>query len=237
MKNGIDLSKHNTVVNYIAMCSKIDFAIIRAGFGKIASQEDKQFTIYKKQLDATHTPYGCYWYSYALSVADAIQEAKACITVLKKYNVNCQFPIFYDIEDNSQNKLSNSTISMMINAFCNELQKAGYTAGWYSFKSFIYTNIDISLIQPDFYVWYADCTASAHEDYTLTDKYTIHQYSFKGSVDGVLGNVDLDRCSDETFNHFVNAANEETDIQKYIKTHKVTAYDALCILKAVVDDE
>lgn len=55
----------------------IDFAILRAGYGKNANQEDAYFATNFKNATAAGLPVGIYWYSYAKSVAD-VEKRRAC---------------------------------------------------------------------------------------------------------------------------------------------------------------
>ena len=56
-------------------------AILRAGFGREASQKDKEFEKNYKNAKAAGVKLGAYWYAYCTDKADAQKEAKACSDV------------------------------------------------------------------------------------------------------------------------------------------------------------
>ena len=60
--NGIDVSKHQGIIDW-GKVKAIDFAIIRAGHGKYASQKDPQFEANYKGCKAHGIPCGLYWCS------------------------------------------------------------------------------------------------------------------------------------------------------------------------------
>ena len=81
---GIDVSVHNGNVDWNRVKnSGIDFAILRAGYGKVVSQKDKKFEDNYAFAKAAGIPVGAYWYSYAKTVDEARQEAETCITILR----------------------------------------------------------------------------------------------------------------------------------------------------------
>jgi GH25 family lysozyme M1 (1,4-beta-N-acetylmuramidase) len=98
--NGIDVSHHQGVIDWKKVAaSGINFVMIRAGYGKSASQIDKKF---KTNIDGAYAAgiknIGIYWYSYAGTVADVKLEAQACISVIKQYKDKITLPVFFDQE-------------------------------------------------------------------------------------------------------------------------------------------
>lgn len=79
--NGIDVSKHNGVIDWSRVKNAgIQFAILRAGYGKVASQKDRKFERNYAGAKAHGIPVGAYWYSYAKTVAEA--EAMAFLQAI-----------------------------------------------------------------------------------------------------------------------------------------------------------
>ena len=135
---------------------------------------------------------GAYKYSYALTPAQAVDEAEAVIAVLAGRGLD--FPVFYDLEWPNQRKLSKQAIENITVSFLTRIKKAGYKVG-------IYCNLD----------WYNnaltdnlkkyDCWIARYAD---NDNGTIPkrlrpsagigwQYSEHGSVPGISGHdVDMD---------------------------------------------
>ena len=218
MKFGIDLSHHNKIFDYEKAFANKDFLIIRAGFGKSKSQIDKNLKMNVENAIKYKIPFGIYWYSYAKNVNDAIQEANACISILSENNIKPIFPIFFDIEDGTQTINTKALNTEIVKAFCETIEKAGYKAGFYTYHSFMLNYLNVNELEKyDF--WYANCTTTANE---LTEKYSIHQYTFKLENSGTLGKVDGDKMSDTYYDRYVK------------KAEKPTAYDALKILQKVV---
>ena len=220
MKYGIDLSHHNKIYDYEKAFANKDFLIIRAGFGKSKNQIDKNLKMNVENAEKYKIPYGIYWYSYAKNVNEAKQEAHACISILNENNIKPIFPIFFDIEDSTQMKNTKALNTEIVKTFCNEIKKAGFKAGFYTYQYFMmnYLNVN-SLAAYDF--WYANCTTT---DDLIAEIYSIHQYTFKLENSGIIGKVDGDKMSDTYYN-------------RYVKDEKPTAYDALKILQKVVGIE
>lgn len=98
MISGIDVSEWQGHVDFNAVkASGVKFVLIRAGYGRSASQEDRYFAEHYTQAKAAGLQVGAYWYSYAVSPADAANEARACLTVLG--NRHFDFPIYFDLEE------------------------------------------------------------------------------------------------------------------------------------------
>lgn len=219
MKNGIDLSHHNTVTDYKTAFSNIDFVMIRAGYGRDKRQFDKNFATNIRMAEKYNIPYGLYWYSYAKNQSDALQEAKTCCEILKGNNVKNTFPVFIDIEDNIQLKNTKATNTVIVTTFCEYLIANGYKCGFYTYHGFAQNYLDIQQLAKYDY-WYANCTIN---DDTITQNYSIWQYTFKKKIDGIRDFVDGDKMSDTYFNRYAYK--------------KPTVYDALKILQEVVTDK
>ncbi len=106
----------------------VDFAIIRAGCGK---NKDFQLDTFVRECEKRGIKYGFYWYSYALSVDRAKEEAETFLSVIKDYKPD--YPLYYDIEDKSQiTELNTRTRTDMVHAFCGAIRAAGYVPGVYA---------------------------------------------------------------------------------------------------------
>ena len=81
---GIDVSVHQGKIDWKKVkAAGIDFAIIRAGYGREISQKDKRFEENYVNAKAAGIKVGAYWYSYADSVSRGEQEAKTFLEVIK----------------------------------------------------------------------------------------------------------------------------------------------------------
>lgn len=184
---GIDVSKWQGVVDFKKVKKAgYDFVILNAGYGKYLTQKDPTFERNYMEAKEAGLAVGAYWYSYAQSVADAKLEADTFIEVLKGRKF--EYPVAFDIEDETQNKLSKSLIGDMCDAFCSRLEKAGYYVCVYSYSSFLVNKVPTSILSK-YDVWLAEFTTAKSPSYN--GSYGIWQYSSRGSVNGVLGDVDL----------------------------------------------
>ncbi len=186
--NGCDISVYQGDVNFSNLKTAIDFAILRAGYGKVASQKDVRFESYYKGCKDNGIPCGVYWYSYAMNEDEARQEARACLEALK--GKQFEFPIYYDVEENKQFSLGKEKVSAIIRAFLSEVEKAGYWVGLYSSTSVLNTYIAQD-IRDRYAIWCAHWGVSKP---TYGGQYGIWQYSEKGRLAGISGYVDLDEC-------------------------------------------
>lgn len=214
MKKGIDVSQWQGNVNWTAVkdSKKADFAILRAGYGRSTSQKDRQFDSYYNGCKAAGIPVGAYWYNYATTVADAKKEAQACLEVLK--GKKFEYPIYYDIEESATLRKGKSTVSAIAKAFCETLEAAGYFVGIYSMKSALeaYLNDDV---KKAYTVWLAHVGVDKS---SYSGAYAMWQYSWKGSVSGIGGDVDLDYCYED-----FPAIIEKAGLNGYAKTGSTPA--------------
>ena len=167
--------------------SGIEFAILRI---HQKNGPDTSFEHNYKGCKANAIPIGGYKYSYALTPAQALEEAEDTLSVLAGRGLD--FPVFYDLEWNSQRKLGSESIEKIAETFLNRIKKAGYKVG-------VYCNMD----------WYQKVLTEKLRKYALwiarypaDDNGTIQerlrpdigvgwQYSSKGKVSGITGNVDM----------------------------------------------
>ena len=126
---------------------------------------------------------GVYHYMYATTVEGARREAQGMLSLLKGKQFD--MPVALDIEERAQYNLNGMAKSMIIEAFMDVLEKAGYYAVLYSYEAFLRTVPKSTLDKYD--IWCANIVSkpSIH--------YGIWQYSFTGKVNGIHGDVDLDR--------------------------------------------
>ena len=98
---GIDVSVHNGKIDWQKVrAAGIDFAILRAGYGRLASQRDNRFKENYAGAKAAGIPVGAYWYSYAMSEDEARLEADVFLSVIK--GKQFEFPVYYDVEEKKQ---------------------------------------------------------------------------------------------------------------------------------------
>lgn len=183
MKKGIDISTWQNNVDYNKL--NIDFAIIRCGYGRNKSQKDKMFEKHYNELKNKGIPIGAYHYSYASDIEGAKKEALMCLEFIKDKKFD--LPVFYDIEDKKCEKASKETITQMAKTFCDILIQNGYKAGVYANLNWFNNKMNVKDLEK-YYIWLAQWS----EKPTANFKVDFWQYTSKGKVDGISGNVDLD---------------------------------------------
>ena len=185
---GIDVSYYQKNVDYKKVKkSGIDFVLIRAGYGKYISQKDSEFEKHYKNAKDAGLKVGAYWYSYASTVDEAKEEAKICLQAIK--GKTFEYPIYFDLEEQDQFAKGKAFCDNLVKAFCTELEKAGYWAGLYISRSPLQTHIS-SDVAKRYALWIAEYSDKCKYD----GDYGIWQYSSKGKISGVSGNVDCDYC-------------------------------------------
>ena len=185
--NGIDVSTYQGLIDWNkAKADGVEFGIMRAGYGKYASQEDRYFKTNMKNAKAAGVPCGAYWFSYALTPQEAIQEADAFYTVIKDYKM--EYPVSFDMETGDQSNLSKSQVSAIIDAFCSRMESYGYYVTLYSYASFLNSKVSDEIFEK-YDIWVAHYGVSSPSFYR---DYGLWQYSSTGSVSGISGPVDRD---------------------------------------------
>ena len=165
----------------------IDFAILRAGYGKLASQKDQKFEQNYKNAKAVNLPVGAYWYSYAMNENEARQEADVFLSVIK--GKQFEMPVYFDLEEKKQFDLGKEKVSAIMRAFLEKVESAGYFTGLYGSASSLTTHTADD-IKSRYTIWLAHWVNQTN----YSGAYAIWQYSSKGKVAGINGNVDLDIC-------------------------------------------
>ena len=200
---GIDVSEHQGEINYDALVTyqKLDFMIIRAGYGKFPEQIDDYFERNYREATARNIPVGAYLYSYATDVEGARLEAYNMLSWLNGRSF--ELPIFYDIEDSTQDGIDIQTKTDMCIAFCDIIKSAGYKVGIYTNKNRLMTQIDLSRIPNDYAIWVASYGANdgnvPDDIYQYTGNHDIWQYTSTGTVNGINGYVDFNICYKKYF--------------------------------------
>ena len=185
----IDISKHNGSIDFSKVkADGISGVIIRAGFGRLSSRKDPMFETYYAGARAAGLDIGAYWYSYAVSAAEAETEAEVFLDAVK--GKKFELPVYLDIEERKQVSLGKEVCSEMAEVFCGVLEEAGYFAGIYSFDSFFGSNLT-EKVQARFSCWAARVE---NVKPVYCKSYAMHQYTWKGTVNGINGDVDISYC-------------------------------------------
>lgn len=157
-------------------------AVLRAGYGRYAKQEDARFAENYANARAAGLPVGAYWFSYAKTPDEAVLEAQVCLQVLAGRAL--QMPLYFDQEETSIPADSRTACAV---AFLDYIRaNSPYLAGYYTYTAY-FASVDIPTIQAHAdTLWLADYRAN----YDKTIPRDMHQYTSSGSVPGIAGRVD-----------------------------------------------
>ena len=198
-KRGIDISAHQGNIDLAALKSQIDFVIIRVGYGVSGSIDSK----FKRNADLCKQlgiPFGFYWYSYALDVSGAQQEATNFLNAVAPYKNDYSMGCWFDMEDADGYKRkhgmpSNSTLRAMCAAWCKKVEESGYWAGVYASESWF--NNQLKGSELDRYAkWIAQWPTSGGKqkglavDANSRSGLTMWQFTSAGRFNGYNGNLD-----------------------------------------------
>lgn len=189
---GIDVSHHQGKVDWseIKKTGKVDFAILRAGYGRESSQKDKQFEANYKGAKAQGIPVGAYWYSYACNTSQAKKEAQTFLQAIK--GKKFEYPVWFDQEyEAGIVSLTNAQRTAICKAFCDEIEKNGYYAGIYCSSDWMNTMLDYKALS-DYDHWAAQYGSKCESKHA----YGIWQYSSSNTL-GIPGfgyHLDCNKC-------------------------------------------
>lgn len=188
-QQGADLSKFNRNVNMkLAKQNGMDFVILKAGSGY--SGEDPKFQQNYRNAKAAGLNVGAYWYSYAVNVEEAKEEAVRYLKILGKKQF--EYPVYLDFEDPSQRRIPTKTKTDMAIAFMSILEKNGYYTGLYSSGSWINNQFERERLK-DYDIWIAHWHVTSPN--CFTPDYGMWQFTNKSKIKGVPdtgeGGVDM----------------------------------------------
>lgn len=190
---GIDVSKFQGKIDWGKVAADgVEFAIIRAGYrgygenGTLA--EDDTFDANMKGAADAGIKTGVYFYSQALNEEELMEEAQLVLRKIAPYEISG--PVVFDVEKASgngrMNGLSVEERTRLTKLFCETIEEAGY-------KPMIYHNMEMALLMLDlkqleeYDKWFAYYKPELYYPY----EYSMWQYTDKGRVAGIEGDVDL----------------------------------------------
>lgn len=180
---GIDVSYHNGKIDWKKTSQSIDFAIIRAGYGK--SQMDKQFINNICGANTAGLKIGIYWFIYAANTEEAILNAKMCEKCIEGYKDIITMRVWADWEYDSdkRNPQTKESRTAIVRAFCDYLVSQGYEVGVYSNVDYLTSKFgDLS----GYPLWLAKYSSSKGNYNPF-----MWQNSSTGRIAGISTNVDM----------------------------------------------
>lgn len=200
---GIDVSSHQGKIDWEKVAADgVEFAFIRAvyrGYGTGKLVEDEMFETNVEGALAAGIKVGVYVYSQAITEEELLEEANLVLEKVAPYEIQC--PIVYDVErvsSDNKGRMDQITVeerTALTALFCETVENAGY-------QSMIYHNLEMGALMLDLTAleeydkWFAYYSDDMYYPYA----YGIWQYSSKGTVAGVSGDVDLNISFTEFWN-------------------------------------
>ena len=183
MKTVVDVSVWQDVIDWEKVKPHISGAILRCGYGSDSEKYDDEY--FKRNADECTRlgiPFGVYLYSYAKTEEKAKSEAEHVLRLIKPYKLS--FPVYYDLEEpgTEEGAVSRAVI------FGDIIEKAGYWCGVYANLNW-WNNYLVGLER--FTKWVAQYNTKCDYKGASLDMW---QYSSKGAIPGIKGNVDMNYC-------------------------------------------
>lgn len=190
---GVDVSVHQDDIDWVKVKdSGIDFAMIRLGFRGYGTGEAQLDENYRQNIEgarAAGLDAGVYFFSQAVTVDEALDEAQIVIDSLKGLDVN--YPVVYDWEiiyDDTA-RTDDVPVDVLTDccvAFCEAIRDAGYTPMIYQNKKTTMFKLDLERLT-DYDFWLAEYNSEP----TYYYDFSMWQYTSEGKVPGIKGDVDL----------------------------------------------
>ncbi len=190
---GIDVSKHQGEIDWAQVAADgVEFAFIRVGnrgYGSGAIVDDPQFEANIVGASSNGIKVGVYFFSQAINEEEAKEEARYVLERIAPYKITC--PVVLDVEKVSDSEARMNKISMEQRtantiAFLEAIEAAGY-------KSMLYHNMEMGALMldmtqlEDYEKWFAYYNKEIYYPY----EFGVWQYSDRGKVNGIKGDVDL----------------------------------------------
>lgn len=190
---GIDVSKYQDKIDWEKVASdEVEYAFIRLGIrgyteGDII--EDETFEDNIKGALKNDIDVGVYFFTQALSEEEAEEEAAYVIESIAPYQV--KYPIVLDVESVTSTKargndLTREERTQYCITFCEKIKEAGYTPMIYGNLKTFTLLLNVEELE-DYDKWFA----YYDESYYFPYDFKIWQYTNKGKVAGIKGDVDL----------------------------------------------
>lgn len=190
---GVAVSKYQDYIDFAALKSEgVDYVMIRVGARGYSTGQitlDENFEENMLRAKDAGLDIGVYFYSQAVSEAEAVEEANFVIEHIKDHQIN--YPVAFMMEDISNDKartdeLGKNDKTIIARAYLNTVRDAGYIPMVYGTKEWLIKEVDLSKLS-DYDIWLSQ--NSDIPDYPY--RFSMWQYSNTGDIDGLSGYADL----------------------------------------------
>ncbi len=218
VRRGIDVSHWQGDIDWNAVrASGVEFVFVKVG-GRDSDGDLYEDAYFRKNLagaNAAGLRTGVYFYSEAITEAEAIEEADYICGRI--YNYNITMPVVLDYEFCGNGKACRLrdawqdvvTRTSVCSAFCQRVQKYGYTPCIYANKTTLKNTLDGEALAKYYKIWVAQyyylpggADGEYYHDYPWRNTnyegtYDFWQFSSQGYINGIAGYVDLDYWFDD----------------------------------------
>lgn len=193
---GVDVSEHQGSIQWEKVASTdVHFAMVRLAYRGWGAEgvirADAKGLENLQSAAAAGLKVGVYFFSQAISVEEAMEEAQFVLALLDGYDLD--LPVVFDwetvsSEDARTADMDAETLNACAQAFCREIEAAGYEAAVYFNLDMAKRMYDLPALQTAGYDFWLAMYADA---LTYGNRVQMWQYTDRGSVPGIQGKVDL----------------------------------------------
>ncbi len=186
---GIDVSYYQGQIDWQQVkAAGVEFVMVRLGNRTTVTGELSQDVMAKANLQGAREAglqVGAYFYSQALTVEEAREEAALALEILDGFPLD--LPLAFDWEQEERTAfLGKRALTDCTLAFCQAVEAAGYEAMIYFNRNQALFHLELSELT-DYRWWLAMYDTDASFAYRMD----MWQYTCTGSVPGIEGNVDI----------------------------------------------
>ena len=190
---GVSISKEEGYIDYNKLKKAgIQYVMIRLGqrgYGSGQVSLDENYSDNMKRANDAGLDVGVYFYSQAITEAEAVEEANIVIEQLKEYEIT--YPVAFIMEKitDDSSRIENLTVNdktKIATSFLSTIEAAGYNGVLYGTKEWLIKQLDLSKLK-DYDTWLSQNTDVPDYPY----KFTMWEYSKTNSIDGIAGNANL----------------------------------------------
>ncbi len=202
---GIDVSHHNGYIDWKSVArSGKKFAILKCQYEAMSHRIDETFEYNYAEAGKYGLARGVYIFIASASMADMEGDAKSLLKHLNGRKL--EYGIWIDLEANIVRSRGKAYIKGLVNTYAQIFRAAGYYVGIYCNRDW-YLNVMHDELKANYDFWIARYPRNDVGEYNANSSLkpssnmaVAWQYSSKGRVSGIKGNVDLDVDYDGVIN-------------------------------------
>lgn len=188
----VDVSAYQKEIDWAQVkADGVEMAMVRLGYRGYSSGGLNLDQCYEQNVKGAREAgldVGVYFFSQAITVEEAEEEARFVLRQIRGKKVNG--PIAFDMEPiEGADRITHLTVeekTEIADAFCQLIEKNGHEAFVYGNPTWLTGDVDLSLLT-EHDVWLAHYTRMTEWD----TAFTMWQYTDSGAVAGIGGKVDL----------------------------------------------